>query len=101
MAGRPGSQGFWRFGGTGWLPFSILLASALAGCTVGPDYKRPGVEAPPAWRYAAETTGSLADLGWWEVFQDAVLQGYIRTALEENKDLQVAVARVAEARAQL
>ena len=94
-------SGILAFRGAGWLPFSILLAGALAGCTVGPDYKRPGVEAPPAWRYAAETSGSLADLGWWEVFQDAVLQGYIRTALEENKDLQVAVARVAEARAQL
>jgi multidrug efflux system outer membrane protein len=80
---------------------AILLACALAGCTVGPDYKRPVVQTPPAWRYASDTAGSLADLDWWEVFQDPVLQRHIRSALEENKDLQVAAARVFEARAQL
>ncbi|HET9926002.1 MAG TPA: RND transporter, partial [Methylomirabilota bacterium] len=42
-----------------------------------------------------------ARLGWWQVFGDETLQGLIRTALEENKDVRVAVARVLEARAQL
>ncbi len=78
-----------------------LLAGALAGCAVGPDYKRPEVSAPAEWRSPSEGPGSLADLGWWELFQDPVLRGLIRTAVVENKDVQVAVARVAEARAQL
>jgi outer membrane protein TolC len=43
----------------------------------------------------------VAELAWWELFQDETLQGLIRTALEENKDLRLAVARVAQARAQL
>jgi multidrug efflux system outer membrane protein len=78
-----------------------LLVCALTGCSVGPDYKHPAVPTPPAWRNLSDGTGSLADLGWWELFRDPVLQGLIETALEENKDLRVAVARVAEARAQL
>src|SRR5262249_13551715 len=45
--------------------------------------------------------GSLADLAWWTVFQDEVLQGLIRTALEQNYDLRVAVARIQDAQAQL
>jgi hypothetical protein len=77
------------------------LAGDLAGCAVGPDYKRPAVPVPAEWRSPADAVGSLADLGWWQLFQDSVLQDLIRTALNENKDLGIAVARVAEARAQL
>ena len=42
-----------------WAQLAILLACALAGCTVGPDYKRPVVQTPPAWRYASDTAGPL------------------------------------------
>ncbi len=81
--------------------FSILLLSALlAGCAVGPDYDRPAVPTPENWRTAAEGIGSLGDLTWSELFQDETLQSLIRTALEENKDLKLAAARVLEARAQ-
>jgi multidrug efflux system outer membrane protein len=80
---------------------ATLVACVLAGCTLGPDYKRPAVETPAAWRYGADGTSSIGGLGWWELFRDPVLQGLIRTALDENKDVLVAVARVAEARAQL
>lgn len=80
---------------------TLLLGGALAGCTVGPNYARPAVEAPAAWRTPSETTASLADMTWWALFEDPVLQRLVATALEENKDLRLAVARVAEARAQL
>lgn len=80
---------------------TLLLGGALAGCTVGPNYARPAVEAPAAWRTQVETTASLADMTWWALFEDPVLQRLVATALEENKDLRLAVARVAEARAQL
>ena len=73
----------------------------LSGCTVGPDYARPDVPAAPARRTDAEAGSSIGELGWWQVFGDETLQGLIRTALEENKDVRVAVARVLEARAQL
>ena len=79
----------------------LVTAVALAGCAVGPDYKRPAMETPPTWRTPAEETASLADIAWWDLFRDPVLRDLIATALEENKDLRLAVARVAEARAQL
>lgn len=76
---------------------------ATAGCkTVGPDYVRPEVSLPPTYRDApasTETSASLADLPWWAVFDDPTLQGLIGQALTNNPDLQVAVARIAQARA--
>jgi len=81
---------------------ALVIALALAGCaSVGPDYKRPAVSVPQEWRTTGEGVGSMADLEWWQLFQDPVLRDLIATALEENRDLRLAVARVAEARAQL
>jgi len=79
----------------------ILAALAITGCAVGPDYKRPTMVEPPGWRTPTEGAGSVADLGWWQIFEDSVLQNLIRAATNENTDLRLAVARVAEARAQL
>ena len=85
----------------------LLVASAAAGCTVGPDYKRPIVTVPDTYRGAAalEPTAPnavpIADQAWWEVFQDEQLQGLIRTALQQNFDLRIAATRILQARAQL
>lgn len=79
----------------------IALTCLIVGCTVGPDYKRPDIAVPPAWRTAVGTSSSLADLAWWQLFKDQTLQNLVRTALKNNNDLQLAVARVAEARALL
>ena len=76
----------------------------LGGCALGPDYERPPVAKPDSFRMQQGATleeVSLADLGWWELFQDENLQALIRKALVENKDLRIAVSRVREARAQL
>ena len=89
-----------------WVGFCALLLS-LAGCVVGPNYKRPIVNTPSTYRgltdaEAANTTSaSLADQKWWEVFQDQQLQQLIRTALQQNYDVRIAAARVLEAQAQL
>ena len=80
----------------------LVIAGAFSGCaSVGPNYKRPGVPVPQEWRTTGEGIGSVADLQWWQLFADPVLRDLIATALEENKDLRLAVARVTEARAQL
>jgi multidrug efflux system outer membrane protein len=77
----------------------IVAVALLAGCAVGPNYKRPAVNVPGNYRFAeSATTNSLAELPWWEVFGDATLQGLIRTALTNNYDLKIAVARVEQAR---
>jgi multidrug efflux system outer membrane protein len=84
-----------------------LLAAAflLAGCTVGPDYRRPELPVPPDFRGQAPDTApgeaSIGDLAWWQIFQDETLQSLIRAALAENYDLRVAAARVLDARAQV
>src|SRR5881397_2833698 len=81
----------------------LALGLALAGCTLGPDYHRPTVSAPEVWRaaQAAPEPASLADLAWWELFQDDELRRLVQTATEANKDLRIAVTRVDQARAQL
>jgi len=84
-----------------------LLSAALllAGCAVGPDYKRPEVQVPQEFRGKAPdvpaSEKSIGDLAWWEVFQDPVLQELLRTALAANYDLRIATARVLDARAQV
>ena len=82
-----------------------VAAALLTGCTVGPNYVRPTVPTPPAFRapdpLPAPQAASLADLKWFEVFKDEKLQELIRSALEQNYDLRDAVARVDEARANL
>ena len=80
---------------------SMMLAAALAGCAMGPDYKRPALDTPASFRFApGATTNSFGDLPWWEVFKDPQLQDLIRAALTNNYDLRQAVARVEQVRQQ-
>ena len=76
-----------------------VITLALAGCAIGPNYKRPTVDVPGDFRFAAnQSTNSFADLPWWEVFKDPTLLDLIRTAVTNNYDLRRAVARVEQAR---
>ena len=70
---------------------------------VGPDYRRPAVDMPDDFRgrLGPAEAESFADLPWWQVFGDAVLQDLIRRALAGNYNLQRAVASVEQARAQV
>ncbi len=107
---------------TTFLFLLLLVTLVLAGCAVGPNYKRPTVSVPVTYRGTtaeaapaaerntseaakAATTNiapeSLGDEQWWEVFQDKELQELIRTALQNNYDVRIAAARVLEAQAHL
>ena len=85
----------------------VGLAVVAGGCTVGPDYKRPVVNVPDAYRALpadqADSTdlASFGDQKWWEAFQDETLQLLIRTALEQNYDVRIAAVRILQAGAQL
>jgi multidrug efflux system outer membrane protein len=87
----------------------IVAAGLLAGCTVGPNYHKPTVAVPTAYHgpndnpqdQAEAQAASIADLPWWQVFQDSVLQDLIRRTLKQNYDLQTATERITQARAQL
>ncbi|SPE42083.1 Outer membrane protein OprM [Candidatus Sulfopaludibacter sp. SbA3] len=85
------------------LPAAAALL--LAGCTVGPNYKRPTVPVPAGFRapepLAPSQAESFAGLKWFEVFKDEKLQELIRTALTQNYDLRDAVTRVEASRASL
>ena len=78
----------------------ILASSFSGGCMVGPNYHKPAVQTPAAYRELQESTqtraqvASFADLPWWQVFQDPQLQELIRIALKQNYDLQLATERI-------
>src|SRR5277367_95915 len=86
---------------------ALLAANLIAGWMVGPNYHKPDVQTPTAYHnlpeneQAAAQAVSYADLPWWQVFSDPVLQDLIRTALKQNYDLQTATERISAARAQL
>lgn len=85
------------------LSFAALLAVAAAGCAVGPNYQKPSVNTPGHWGEplaGGETNGTAALAAWWQNFHDAELDSLIARAVQSNLDLQVAQARVREARAQ-
>jgi multidrug efflux system outer membrane protein len=76
---------------------ALLILTGLGGCAIGPDYQRPSVDAPDAFRFEdkdAKDARSLADTVWWEQFQDPAMNELIGIALAENKDVNIAAARV-------
>ena len=81
---------------------AALVAALVSGCAVGPNYSRPEMPQPPAYRFfeGEAQAQSIADTPWWEVIKDPQLEALIREAIASNLDLRVATARVAEARAQ-
>jgi multidrug efflux system outer membrane protein len=82
------------------LIFLAFLVFFVSGCALGPNYRRPDVQAPEDFRSALTPAeqNSLADLPWWEIFKDETLQRLIEEALQNNYDLRVAVTRVEQAR---
>lgn len=85
----------------------LLLAAALllVGCKtmVGPDYTGPGgTTVPDAWSRSVlrDLEGPQALAGWWTGFDDPTLDSLIERTREANPDLKIALARIAEARAQ-
>jgi multidrug efflux system outer membrane protein len=83
------------------VPFGLFAVLTLTGCAVGPNFQRPMVNAPAAFRDAPDlvSTNSFADLPWWGVFKDPALQDLVRAALTNNYDLRITLTRVDQARA--
>jgi NodT family efflux transporter outer membrane factor (OMF) lipoprotein len=83
---------------------AACLAALLAGCVAGPNYVRPAVETPPAWKLEAPWRAAAPDDAapkgpWWERFGDARLDALQRQALAQSATLAVAAARLEQARA--
>jgi multidrug efflux system outer membrane protein len=81
----------------------VCLAATFSGCMVGPNYKRPDVSPPPAFRAgeAQPEATSLGDAKWFDIYQDVTLQELIREALVANYDVRIAAQRILEAEGQV
>ncbi|HSF02899.1 MAG TPA: efflux transporter outer membrane subunit [Solirubrobacterales bacterium] len=81
----------------------LLVGLVLAGCAVGPDYRRPELPVPADFRgRPPDAEGpSVGDLTWWQIFQDETLKSLIHEALGANYDVRIAAARILDARALL
>jgi multidrug efflux system outer membrane protein len=85
-----------RIKGLGFSGFALLLA----GCAVGPNYKRPTVTAPETFStQPAANSSDFAAVAWWDIYQDDRLKGLIHEALEDGYDARIATARVTQAQA--
>ena len=80
---------------------SLLLAAGLAGCATGPDYHRPDLSLPDAWRFSDVSTNSLAAMPYTDLYRDPVLNQLIATALSNSPDVRSAMARIEQAAAAL
>ena len=84
---------------------AIGLTLLISGCKVGPNYRRPAVNTPGQYRGIAPDLSnqpvaqSIAETQWEGVFQDEALQALIQEALVNNYDMQIAAARILQARA--
>lgn len=82
---------------------SMITVALLAGCAVGPNYHAPQTQAPAQWNEpmaGGETNSTISAADWWKRFHDSELDSLIDHAVQSNFDLQIAQARVREARAQ-
>ncbi|MCK5709890.1 MAG: TolC family protein, partial [Deltaproteobacteria bacterium] len=71
----------------------------LTGCLVGPDFEQPQFEdLPDEFRFSTPSDQEEVNLKWWELFNDPMLVSLVNTALNENKDLLIAISRIEEAR---
>src|SRR5260370_11834660 len=80
----------------------VVSSLLLAGCAVGPNYKRPQAAVPTHWTVAptrrTETKSPETD-EWWASFQDPELNSLVERSASRNLDLKLALERVQEARA--
>lgn len=80
--------------------FCFVVSMFLSGCSFAPDYVRPQLELPETWSLSSEK-GVPASTQWWTRFNDSILDSLVQEALQYNRDLIAAIARVDYARAQL
>lgn len=79
----------------------LMFSLVMAACTVGPDYKRPDIYISANWKeLSTQEQKSITDNKvWWTSFQDEILNTLVEKGTEQNKDLEIAEARVLETRA--
>jgi len=79
----------------------LLIMMLISGCTVGPDFEEPVVQSPGSFRTTPDTVDRETEVKWWQLFNDPQLLLLVTTALENNRDMKIAVSRIAQSRAAL
>ena len=80
---------------------TTLIVLILGACAVGPDYEKPELNTPEAYRFTDEQASDVVNTQWWTQFDDAVLDELIDEALRANLDVRTAAARVEQFAARL
>ena len=75
----------------------VVVGVLLAGCMVGPDYIKPDVASPEAFRFSVASGKGYANDSWWQLFSDPTLRKLVNRSLSQNWDIAIATARVDEA----
>jgi multidrug efflux system outer membrane protein len=75
-----------------------LVALLVSGCALTPDYERPELSLPTGWERTTAEQEAIANTPWWDIYDDEVLRALIDRALEQNRDLALALARLQESR---
>ena len=74
--------------------FLVIVILGLSSCSFYPRHRHADVDIPEDWRLPAGDFDNIANLQWWQLFEDSILDALIREALANNRDLKAAVARV-------
>ena len=80
---------------------SLVALVYFSGCLVGPKYSRPQQPEPSSFyegNSTIDTTKSVANLKWFDLYKDPVLRALLDSTLRNNLDLKIAVARIDQAR---
>lgn len=84
---------------------ALALAVLLPACSMAPDYARSEPPVPPSWpvgdAYLIQSEASVPAISYRDIFRDPRLQALVEQALANNRDLRIAAANVAAARAQV
>lgn len=75
-----------------------LVALLVSGCALTPDYERPELNLPAGWERTTAEQDAIANRPWWDIYDDEVLRALIDRALDQNRDLAIALARLQESR---
>jgi outer membrane protein, multidrug efflux system len=76
---------------------AIATVALLTGCMIGPDYRRPAVDAPQSFRFEEKEARDTANTDWWKAFEDPVLDTLVLEALANNKTIKIAAANIDQA----
>jgi multidrug efflux system outer membrane protein len=83
----------------------LALAAALSACSMAPKYVRPAAPVPQSWpagdAYLALSEAALPSVSYRDIFRDGRLRSLVEQALANNRDLRIAAANIAAARAQV